>query len=83
MPSLDKQNRYLPTTHGFTLSCKAHLRSRLFRGYFSFFDISEVVNKKLILFLEVKILFKIGNIYRDYIVGYLSKYFGICINPIE
>ena len=52
-------------------SCKMHLCSRFFflEALFSFFvDISLVVTSNLILLFEVKILFEIGNIYRNYIV---------------
>jgi len=42
----------------------------LFRGYFSFFNISIVVTLNLILLFELKILFEIGNISRGYVGVY-------------
>ena len=59
----------LPRSHGF----KRHTYVLDFAFYklFYFFYISVVVTKDLILLFEVKILFEIGNIYRDFIVVYL------------
>ena len=47
-------------------TCKTHIRSRFcFKRLFFFSYISVVVTLHLILLFEVKILFEIGNIYRD------------------
>ena len=50
--------------------CYVPFGTRMLMYAIFLFYISFVVTKNLILLFEVKILFKVGNIYKDYIVVY-------------